>query len=242
MKEELVTYLENQTAFIDLHHLSEVFTAQKLAEIFEVKRNTISHYLNQLNEAGILVKINSRPVYYFHKEAFEKEFFFLRDNFYQSSEEILKEQPLFEQQKDLFSLLIGHDKSLTRAVEQIKTALYYPDNGLPTLITGESGTGKSFLVLLIHKYCLENELIKEDAPLITLNCAQYANNPELLTSNLFGHVKGAYTGADSDKVGAFEAADGGILFLDEVHRLKSSLLIWIKASFIPWGPPINQSK
>lgn len=221
MKEELVTYLENQTAFIDLHHLSEVFTAQKLAEIFGVKRNTISHYLNQLNEAGILVKINSRPVYYFHKEAFEKEFFFLRDNFYQSSEEILKEQPLFEQQKDLFSLLIGHDKSLTRAVEQIKTALYYPDNGLPTLITGESGTGKSFLVRLIHKYCLENELIKEDAPLITLNCAQYANNPELLTSNLFGHVKGAYTGADSDKVGAFEAADGGILFLDEVHRLNA---------------------
>lgn len=221
MKEELVTYLENQTAFIDLHHLSEVFTAQKLAEIFAVKRNTISHYLNQLNEAGILVKINSRPVYYFHKEAFEKEFFLLRNNFYQSSEEILKEQPLFEQQKDLFSLLIGHDKSLSRAVEQIKTALYYPDNGLPTLITGESGTGKSFLVRLIHKYCLENELIKEDAPLITLNCAQYANNPELLTSNLFGHVKGAYTGADSDKIGAFEAADEGILFLDEVHRLNA---------------------
>lgn len=221
MKEELVTYLENQTAFIDLHHLSEVFTAQKLAEFFAVKRNTISHYLNQLNEAGILVKINSRPVYYFHKEAFEKEFFLLRNNFYQSSEEILKEQPLFEQQKDLFSLLIGHDKSLSRAVEQIKTALYYPDNGLPTLITGESGTGKSFLVRLIHKYCLENELIKEDAPLITLNCAQYANNPELLTSNLFGHVKGAYTGADSDKIGAFEAADGGILFLDEVHRLNA---------------------
>lgn len=221
MKDELLMYLENQTAFIDLHHLSEVFTAQKLAEIFAVKRNTISHYLNQLNEAGLLVKINSRPVYYFHKEAFEKEFFLLRDSFYQSKEEILKEQPLFEQQKDLFSLLIGHDKSLSRAIEQIKTALYYPDNGLPTLITGESGTGKSFLVRLIHKYCLENELIKEDAPLITLNCAQYANNPELLTSNLFGHVKGAYTGADSDKIGAFEAADGGILFLDEVHRLNA---------------------
>ena len=44
MKEELVTYLENQTAFIDLHHLSEVFTAQKLAEIFEVKRNTTVSY------------------------------------------------------------------------------------------------------------------------------------------------------------------------------------------------------
>ena len=54
---------------------------------------------------------------------------------------------------------------------------------------------------------------------MTLNCAQYADNPELLTSNLFGHVSGAYTGATQDKVGAFEAADGGLLFLDEVHRL-----------------------
>jgi Transcriptional regulators containing an AAA-type ATPase domain and a DNA-binding domain len=54
-----------------------------------------------------------------------------------------------------------------------------------------------------------------------VNCAQYANNPELLTSNLFGYVKGAFTGATEDKKGAFESADRGILFLDEVHRLNS---------------------
>lgn len=54
---------------------------------------------------------------------------------------------------------------------------------------------------------------------MTVNCAQYANNPELLTSQLFGHLKGAFTGADSDKIGAFQSAEGGVLFLDEVHRL-----------------------
>ena len=99
----------------------------------------------------------------------------------------------------------------------MKTALYYPDNGLPVLFTGASGTGKSYIVKLIYQYCLSNDLITEEAPFVTLNCAQYANNPELLTSNLFGHVKGAYTGAESDKKGAFEAANQGILFLDEVH-------------------------
>ena len=221
MKEELLNYLKNQTAFLDLNDLSDLFTASKLAEIFKVKRNTVSQYLNQLTENGELVKINSRPVYYFHKSAFEKQFFALSSNYYESVQGILSEQPLFGKEQDFFSLLIGHDKSLNRVIEQIKAALNYPNGGLPVLINGESGTGKSYLVKLIYHYCLQNELIAEDAPFITLNCAQYANNPELLTSNLFGSVKGAYTGADADRKGAFEAADGGILFLDEVHRLNA---------------------
>ncbi|TLQ06940.1 PRD domain-containing protein [Marinilactibacillus psychrotolerans] len=215
----MLKYLENQTAFIDLETVDELFTAKKIAEVFHIKRNTVSHYLNILNEEGYLVKVNTRPVYYFHKIAFENQFFSLKKIVYSNFNEIKIEQPLFQRKQDLFSLLIGHDKSLNRCVEQIKTALYYPDNGLPVLITGESGTGKSYLVQLIYKYCLENELIDEKAALITLNCAQYANNPELLTSNLFGHVKGAYTGADQDKKGSFEAASEGVLFLDEVHRL-----------------------
>lgn len=219
MKEELLKYLEIQTAFLDLKEIDEVFTAKKLADIFQVKRNTISHYLNQLNESGLLVKINTRPVYYFHKASFDEHFFPLNKTMYAGIMEIEKEKPLFQHKKDLFSLLIGSDKSLNRSVEQIKSALYYPDNGLPVLITGESGTGKSFLVRLIYEYCVENGLIDEQAPFVTLNCAQYADNPELLTSNLFGHVEGAFTGATYAKMGAFEAANQGILFLDEVHRL-----------------------
>ncbi len=219
LKNEILCYLENQTAFFDLNHMNEVFTAQRLAEHFGVKRNTVSHYLNQLNEEKLLVKINSRPVVYFHKEAFEKQFFQLRTNFYFSINELKEEQPFFAQPKDLFSFMIGHDASLKESIEQIKTALYYPDGGLPLLITGESGTGKSYLVHLVYQYCLLHDLLEDSAPFITFNCAQYADNPELLTSNLFGHVKGAYTGAEENKKGAFEAADGGILFLDEVHRL-----------------------
>ncbi|MGF2146354.1 sigma 54-interacting transcriptional regulator [Vagococcus fluvialis] len=221
MKKNIEKYLDNQTAFFNLDELSDIFTTNGLANVFKVKRNTISHYLNQLNEEGVLVKINSRPVYYFHKEAFSQQFFPLKKSYYSSVSEIKEERPLFEKKEDLFSLLIGHDKSLSRSVEQIKIALNYPDNGLPVLITGESGTGKSFIINLIHKYCIDNELIDESAPLVTLNCAQYANNPELLTSHLFGHKKGAFTGADEDRIGTFEQANNGILFLDEVHRLNS---------------------
>ena len=219
MMEELMAYLENQTSFINLEDMNDIFTAQKLAEIFKVKRNTVSHYLNKLNDLGLLVKINTRPVYYFHKGTFENQFYPLDKVVYQSVNEIIDEKPFMEEHQDIFSLLIGGDESLSKSIKQVRAALNYPDNGLPTLFTGESGTGKSYFVKIIYEYCLSKGLIDEEAPLITVNCAQYANNPELLTSNLFGYVKGAFTGADEQRKGAFEYADNGILFLDEVHRL-----------------------
>lgn len=104
LKNEILCYLENQTAFFDLNHMNEVFTAQRLAEHFGVKRNTVSHYLNQLNEEKLLVKINSRPVVYFHKEAFEKQFFsYVRIFIFLSM--ILKKNSLFSHNQKIYSLL-----------------------------------------------------------------------------------------------------------------------------------------
>ncbi len=81
-------------------------------------------------------------------------------------------------------LLIGHNESLKRPIEQLKTALFYPDGGLPLLMTGESGTGKSYLAQLMHEYAIAQALLSPDAPFISFNCAQYASNPELLAANL----------------------------------------------------------
>ncbi len=219
MMDELLAYLANQTSFLNLDDIDIIFTASKLAEVFHVKRNTISHYLNKLSEEGLLVKVNTRPVYYFHKETFDDQFYPLETALYQSIDEIIAEKPFLEEHQDIFSLLIGGDESLSKSIKQVKAALNYPDNGLPTLFTGESGTGKSYFVKIIYEYCVLKGLLDEDAPFITVNCAQYANNPELLTSTLFGYVKGAFTGADEQKKGAFEYANNGILFLDEIHRL-----------------------
>jgi sigma-54 dependent transcriptional regulator of gfr operon len=221
LKEQLLAYLKNQTAFFSSEDVSVIFTAQDMAVKFSVKRNTISHYLNQLTEEGKIVKIATRPVYFFHKQAFEVQNYPLSKNVYRSLEEITAEKPIFDKKENFFSNVIGNKGSLAGVIEQIKMAAFYPNGGLPFLLTGESGTGKSFLVRLFHQYCIMKELLAPDAPLITINCAQYANNQELLTSNLFGHVKGAFTGADEERSGAFEAADGGILFLDEVHRLNA---------------------
>ncbi|XVH05462.1 sigma 54-interacting transcriptional regulator [Enterococcus faecium] len=113
---------------------------------------------------------------------------------------------------------MGAKQSLKEAVQQGISAMKYP-GGLPIMYFGSSGVGKSYLVEKLAEYCRQTGIIHENAPFIELNCAQYFNNPELLTSQLFGHMKGSFTGADSDHIGIIEAADGGIVFLDEIHRL-----------------------
>ncbi|HBX2676557.1 TPA: PRD domain-containing protein [Klebsiella pneumoniae] len=230
-KTELLAFLQNQTDFFDPDNLSEVFTASWLARRFAMQRNTASHYLNQLVAQDVLVKINTRPVYFLHKKAFCQQFYPLSRSEYASMAELLAESDRQPEQADHFSLLTGHDGSLRKPIEQMKTALFYPNGGLPLLITGDSGTGKSYMAELMHEFAIAQGLLAPDAPFVSFNCAQYASNPELLAANLFGYVKGAFTGAQSDKAGAFEAANGGMLFLDEVHRLdaqgQEKLFTWL---------------
>lgn len=85
----------------------------------------------------------------------------------------------------------------------------------PLLLTGESGTGKSLLAQIVHELTQE-----KDAPFIALNCSQF--NESTLTSEIFGHVKGSFTGATKDKEGLLKKADGGTLFLDEIHSLSAA--------------------
>lgn len=80
--------------------------------------------------------------------------------------------------------MIGADGSQKNVIERCKAAVSYPPDGLPILITGESGVGKSFLARLIHQYAVSSAVISESAPLVVLNCADYANNPELLSAAL----------------------------------------------------------
>jgi transcriptional regulator with AAA-type ATPase domain/transcriptional regulatory protein LevR/mannitol/fructose-specific phosphotransferase system IIA component (Ntr-type) len=120
---------------------------------------------------------------------------------------------------DPFSVVIGAEDSMKLQIRQAQAAVLYPPKGLHTLLLGPSGVGKSLLAELMYKYAVLTGNFTKDAPFIVFNCADYADNPQLLLSQLFGYVKGAFTGAEKDRKGLVEKANGGILFLDEIHRL-----------------------
>ncbi len=109
--------------------------------------------------------------------------------------------------------IIGESPSLKAVISRI--GLVAPTNA-NVLILGESGTGKELIAREIHR-----ESSRKDRSLVKVNCATIPK--ELYESEFFGHVKGAFTGAVSDRMGRFEAADGGTLFLDEVGEIPPSL-------------------
>ncbi|WP_390405770.1 sigma 54-interacting transcriptional regulator [Lacticaseibacillus jixiensis] len=191
-------------------------TTEQIAATVQLSRNTTSQYLNELLKQRTVIQIKSRPTYFADREAFAAQFFVPKLDVYASLDELAHEQI---SHNNVFKSFIGSDQSMKEDIERIITALAYPPNGLPFILSGSTGVGKSHLAKLAYEYCLQEGILKPNAPFITLNCAQYYHNPELLSSNLFGYTKGSFTGAVSDMKGMLEEANGGVLFLDECHRL-----------------------
>jgi len=114
-----------------------------------------------------------------------------------------------------FQNLVGNSDTIHRVFEMIKRLSQAPTN---VLITGESGTGKEVIAKAIHY----NGPLK-DQPFVPVNCGAIPET--LMESEMFGHKKGSFTGAVTDKVGLFEAADGGTIFLDEVGELPVTIQV-----------------
>ena len=109
--------------------------------------------------------------------------------------------------------IVGSTPVIQKVIQQIE--LVGPTNA-SVLITGESGTGKELVARAIHDASNRSE-----RPMIRVNCAAIPR--DIFESEFFGHVKGAFTGATSDRIGRFELADGGTLFLDEIGELSYDL-------------------
>ena len=114
-----------------------------------------------------------------------------------------------------FAGIIGQDHKMLQIFEQIRELA---TNDYPVYLTGETGTGKEMVAAAIH-----NESQRGGGPFVPINCGALPEG--VLESELFGHVKGAFSGAIRNKKGRFELADGGTIFLDEVVDLTKSMQV-----------------
>ncbi|MYJ94678.1 MAG: PAS domain S-box protein, partial [Proteobacteria bacterium] len=112
-----------------------------------------------------------------------------------------------------FGRIIGESAALRRMLARVEAVA---QTSASVLIQGESGTGKELVAHVIH-----TRSPRSDAPLVKVNCASIPG--ELFESEFFGHVRGAFTGAHRDRVGRFQLADGGTLFMDEIGEIPLDL-------------------
>jgi DNA-binding NtrC family response regulator len=114
-----------------------------------------------------------------------------------------------------FGRFVGTSAALESVLKQARAI---SDTNVTVLITGENGTGKEVLARAIHE-----ESARRDGPFVAVSCA--ALPEQLIESELFGHVKGAFTDARNDRAGRFEVASGGTLFLDEIGELSAAVQV-----------------
>lgn len=201
--------------------LNRGVSAKELSQAAGIDRTNASRYLNMLYQENRVEKLEGRPV------------------LYRTAKGVVLDS-IAEEADYSFDKLAAIQTSLQIPIQQAKAAMLYPPKGLHTLLLGETGVGKSMFAELMYQFAKESHVMKGDAPFIRFNCADYAENAQLLVSQIFGVKKGAYTGADKDRDGLIKRADGGVLFLDEVHRLspqgQEMLFTFIdKGSFRPLG-------
>ena len=201
-KEKILAYVQTK---------NKAVTTKEIADDLGILRNNVSKELNVLVRAGKLSKLAGRPVKY-QSLAAETDTLIPQtgSKMPDPAEPVLR--------PSIFDTMIGQKDSLKTQIEQAKAAILYPPHGLNVLITGPTGSGKTYFANAMHQFAVNQAMI-ENKNFVTFNCADYAHNPQLLMSHLFGYVKGAFTGAQEDREGLIQKANGGILFLDEVHRL-----------------------
>lgn len=205
----------------------EHHTTISIANTLNMQRSNVSKVLNALVDDHILFKVLGKPILYFHKKIFEQTFSlpleddtYTRESLFGPQNDAPQSEPAQKADvADAFTHTVGYNDTLKNQVSLAKAAVTYPPMGLNTLLIGSTGCGKSTFAEVMYHYGMSIGMFVEETKFVAFNCADYAENPQLLVSQLFGSIKGAYTGADTEKVGLVDKADGGILFLDEVHRL-----------------------
>lgn len=214
---KIVSELKKMTAGGDGAARPEGISAAEIGDYLGIGRSNASMELNELAREGLVVKYPGKPVRFAWLGKGPLSYGEVQTAQANRTVDITLDPAM----EDPFTESLGWDSGLKIQVEQAKAAVLYPPTGLHTLLLGPTGSGKTFFARKMFEFAKQScrGFIKGNAELVTFNCADYAHNPQLLLSQLFGYVKGSFSGANADSAGLVDSADGSVLFLDEIHRL-----------------------
>lgn len=195
VKDKLYEYMLKKTKSTkrDFNNLP-TFTTEYLAEQLNMQRSNLSSKLNELVREGKIEKIYGRPVYYQVRGVKED----------------------YEIKKTCFDKLIGSQGSLEGAIQLAKAILLYPEKNMHAMIVGETGTGRSTFVNIMHEFMIEQGLYDVNMPFIKVSCSHYQENLSLIEEKLLGN-------SQSGVIGAIDQAKHGILFLENLEQLPVSM-------------------
>ncbi|MCL5029165.1 MAG: sigma-54 dependent transcriptional regulator [Bacteroidetes bacterium] len=204
-------------AFIDLK-MEPIDGLQTLAQLKKISPDTTSILMTAHGTIETAVEAIKGGAYdYITKPFTHKEFLHLAERVFEHHILLKEVKGLRAQVEEDYANgeIISHNFQMR---EILKLSKDIADSDLPVLIEGESGTGKEILARYIHSNSKRNI-----NPFVPVNCS--AITESLFESEIFGHVKGSYTGALKDRIGRFEMADQGTVFLDEVGEIAKSMQI-----------------
>lgn len=202
-------------AFVDLK-MSPMDGIEVLAEIKQYSPNTTVIIMTAHGSVDTAVAAIKKGAHDYLQKPFDFEELKLFTQKVLAHHQLVHE--VAELREELASMQ-GSGEFITRnraMIEQLDIAARVAESAISILLEGESGTGKELVAHYIHQ-----KSNRADKPFVKVNCA--AIPEQLLESELFGHVRGAFTGALKDRQGRFEMADGGTIFLDEIGELSSSI-------------------
>ena len=211
-QQELYNYLEQQTGQVNFEAL-QPFTTQEMGAVLHISRNTVSQYLNEFFKEGWMVKINTRPVYYFLREALSRKFNVQTlDAEYEDLRFLQQDLNHGRRADSCFAGVIGYHLSLKSAVEKCRVAVEYPPTGLPLVLAGEKGTGKRLLAGKTWEYAKEKQVVPAESRFSELDCA------------MWGAAEPGGTGFAASFKRRLEAGTGSdFLYLHGFDQLESSV-------------------
>ncbi|MCH4207169.1 MAG: PRD domain-containing protein [Solobacterium sp.] len=203
-KEQIKEYLEKKTKEFNLS-MSDDFTTNEIADHLHLSRSVTSQYLNELGEEKVILKIKSRPVYFFDIAALEKKYrVSVKDLEFMDVEELLEHLRKSGPTNSAFDSLVGYDGSLQNLIDRSVEIFEYPPNGLPLLIYGDDGTGK---------YTLANQICKNSV----IRGGVLNKKAEVVNIELGEHDAQAYE--KIDKLLHENHANGMAVIISHVERI-----------------------